>query len=486
MEKLNRTSGVLLHITSLPNRFTLGTFSSACFDFIEWLSDSGFRVWQVLPITDCGYAYSPYSAFSSFAINPYLIDLTEFLSDEEMQGFGFDKNQDRQIEQNKIDRALKLIYEKHHAHFDRTSFEKTNAYWLNDYALFKVIKEQNHNEPWTHFPSALKNREKLAIDTFTKKFQQDIDRIKFIQFIANKQWKKIRDYAKSKNIKIFGDIPYYTELDSSDVWSNPKDWKLDASGKGERAGVPPDYFNTEGQLWGNPIYNYSNMAKNKYKYLISRFQRQQELFDILRIDHFIAFSRYWSIPKDSTSAKVGKWNKGVGDTLLNVLTKKLKINIIAEDLGIVTEDVTALREKWGIPGLKVMQFAFDYDGDNIYQPHNYEKNCVAYIGTHDNDTFMGLLNSSDWDKINRFKRYLRIPLEWGNDAVVDNSIITLYRSSANLIILTIQDILKLDSSSRMNIPGTIEGNWTWQLDTLPNHELCSHYYELSKMYGRLS
>jgi 4-alpha-glucanotransferase len=302
--------------------------------------------------------------------------------------------------------------------------------------------------------------------------------------VANSQWQRVRDYAHSKGIKIFGDVPFYVELDSVDVWANPKNWKLAVGGKGEVAGVPPDYFNADGQLWGNPIYNFSAMAKNKYKYFVDRFKRQGELFDIVRIDHFIAFCRYWSIPYGSKSATKGKWIKGAGDEILPEIIKKAKISIVAEDLGIVTDEVTKLREKFNIPGLKVLQFAFDGEGDNVYQPHNYEKDCVAYIGTHDNDTFMGLLNNSDWDKINRFKRYLRIPLEWGNDAVVDNAIITLYRSSARLIVLTMQDILKLDNSARMNIPGEPKGNWLWQLDSIPNHDNCYFYRDLSKMYGR--
>lgn len=280
-------------------------------------------------------------------------------------------------------------------------------------------------------------------------------------------------------------MPFYVEMDSADVWASPKNWKLGQSGKGEVAGVPPDYFNAEGQLWGNPIYDYETMSKNKFSFIINRFKRQAELFDIVRIDHFIAFNKYWAIPQGSTTAKKGKWVKGYGNAILKELTTKVKVDIIAEDLGVVTKDVIELREKFGIPGLKVMQFAFDGDGDNVYQPHNYEKNCVAYIGTHDNDTLMGLLNSSDWDKINRFKRYLRIPLEWGNDAVVDNSIITLYRSSANMVVLTIQDILKLGSDARMNIPGVPTGCWLWQLAELPSYELCGWYRDLANLYGRL-
>lgn len=485
MKKLQRSSGVLLHITSLPNEYTLGTFSCECEKFIDWLCDGGFRVWQVLPITDCGYQFSPYSAVSSFAINPVLIDLTEFLSKEEMESFHFDKSEERWLTEKKIYDALSLIYEKFGRTTDISGFEKENKLWLNDYAIFKAIKNKYENKSWVDWPSGLKNRVKASIDNFVKSNLNEIQKFKFIQFLAHEQWNRVRKYANSKNIQIFGDIPYYTELDSSDVWSSPKNWKLNDNGKGEVAGVPPDYFNEDGQLWGNPIYNYVNMSKDKYKYLVSRFARQQELFDILRIDHFVAFCRYWSIPANSDTAKKGKWVKGVGDSLLPELKMKLKISFVAEDLGIVTDEVTALRKKYDIPGIKVVQFGFDGDGDHIYQPHNYEKDCVAYIGTHDNDTFMGLLCNSDWDKINRFKRYLRIPLEWGNDAVIDNTIITLYRSSANLVVLTMQDILKLGKEARMNVPGETEGNWSWQLDRLPESNLCGPYRELSQMYGRL-
>ena len=484
MEKLTRSSGVLLHITSLPNRYTLGTFSVEAINFVDWLVDAGFKVWQVLPINDCGYAYSPYSAKSSYAINPTLIDLTEYLSDEELVTFHFDKSGDLKVEENKILSALDLIYEKYRNDIDISEFEKSNSAWLEDYAMYKVISSQNNNCSWVDFPAELRDRNINAINEFKGKNSREIDKIKFTQFLAYQQWQKIKDYAGSKGVKILGDMPFYIELNSADVWSNPKNWKLGQSGKGEVAGVPPDYFNADGQLWGYPIYNYEVMEKNKYAFFVNRFKAQAKLFDIIRIDHFIAFSRYWAIPKGSKSAVNGKWVKGKGDAILKEIVSKVKVSIIAEDLGIDTDDVTALREKNGIAGLKVMQFAFDGLGDNIYQPHNYEKNCVAYIGTHDNDTFMGLLNHSDWDKINRFKRYIRIPLEWGNDAVVDNVIITLYRSSANLIVLTMQDILKLGSQARMNVPGVIEGNWLWQMDKMPSRDLCGWYKDLASLYGR--
>lgn len=484
MEQLKRTSGVLTHITSLPNKYTLGSFSCEAYKYIDWLHAGGFGVWQILPITDCGYGLSPYSARSSFAINPSLIDLTEFLSEEELGNIQFDKQNDIAEEEKKIMSALDLIYDKYRGKIHIADFEKQNKSWLEDYALYKVIKKLHNNCSWLDFPEGLRNRKVITINEFKAKHAIEIDKEKFIQYIADTQWKKIRNYASSKGVKILGDLPFYVELDSADVWSNPKNWKLGEDSKGEVAGVPPDYFNAEGQLWGNPIYNYEMMSKNKFAFFVNRFRRQSELFDIVRIDHFIAFSRYWSIPKGSISAVKGKWIKGYGDSILKEILSKVKVGIVAEDLGIVTKEVIELREKYNIPGLKVMQFAFDSDGDNMYQPHNYEKNCVAYIGTHDNDTFLGMLNNTDWDKINRFKRYLRIPLEWGNDAVVDNSIISLYRSSANVIILTMQDILKLGREARMNVPGVIEGNWLWQMDNIPNNEITGWYRELARLYGR--
>ena len=478
IDKLNtdyRASGVLLHITSLPNEYqTLGVFSNECFKFIDWLVEAGFKIWQVLPINDSGYSNSPYSAISTFAINPYLIDLSQFLSKEEIENFGFNKNQSREVQEEKLDEALDLIYNKFGKATDKTEFVKENKAWLDDYACFKVLKKIYKDTSWLDFPLELKNRDKLILDKFKIKHAKEIDKIKFIQYIANMQWQEIKSYANKKGIKLFGDMPFYIEFESADVWSNPKNWKLDANGKGEKAGVPPDYFNSEGQLWGSP----------NYSFFVKRFEHLSKLFDILRIDHFIALSRYWSIPADSTTAKNGKWVKGSGDAILKQITSKVQLEIIAEDLGILTPEVTALKDKYKLPGLKVLQFAFDGEGDNVYQPHNYEKNCVAYIGTHDNDTFMGLLNNSDWDKINRFKNYLRIPLEWGNDAVVDNTIVSLYRSSANKIILTMQDILKLGSETRMNIPGTTENNWNWQLDSLPSNDLCGWYKELSRLYCR--
>lgn len=484
MKQLDRNSGVLLHITSLPNNLRLGCFSCECNYFIDWLADGGFHTWQILPLVDCGYGLSPYNAVSSFAINPYLIDLTEFIKEEELSSLGLNKCNTLQQQTEIIDKALDIIYEKFGKSTDISKFEKKHAYWLEDYACYKVLKKNYNNSSWINFPTGLRDRIKSDITSFKTKHADEIQKEKFIQFVAHSQWNAIKEYAHSKGVKIFGDIPFYVCLDSADVWANPKNWKIDINGKGDVAGVPPDNFNAEGQLWGNPIYNYTAMSNDKYKYFINRFAHTGDIVDYIRIDHFVAFDKYYSIPKNSTSAKNGRWIKGGGENLLKVIDSKVANPIIAEDLGNVTSSVNSLRKKFNIPGLKLIQFAFDGDGDNIYQPHHWGSDSVGYIGTHDNNTYLGMLESINWEQLNRIKKYLRIPLEWGNDAVIDQTIITMYRSNAQLIILTMQDILKLNGNARLNIPGTIENNWLWQLDNMPPHDLCWWYKDLACTYGR--
>ena len=485
MEKLNRTSGILMHITSLPNEYGWGTFSHSAFDFVDFLSDGGFGVWQVLPFAECLYGNSPYSSISSFAINPRFLDLTEFLNNDELIELGFKNLSGFDDYNQKVDVAIDTICNKYFGIYDYSKFEKQNKYWLDDYALFKCIKKSQNDKPWFEWSSGLKNRVKLDIDNFKINHAKEIEKIKFIQYLLDMQWQKIKSYANSKKIEIFGDIPFYVELDSCGVWVNPKNWQLTDGKLKLVAGVPPDYFNSEGQLWGNPIYDFGAMAKNKYDFWVKRIKRQSELFDIIRIDHFIAFSRYWAIPYGSQTAKSGKWVKGVGNTLLKVILDKCKVKIVAEDLGIVTKDVIALKDKFEIPGLKVLEFAFDDIGDNMYQPHNYEKNCVAYLGTHDNNTMMGMLNEGNWDKINRFKKYLCMPLQEGNDQVIENSILALYKSSANVVIFSTQDILHLGQDSRMNVPGTKTGNWEWKLSGNLNRNMCAKFRDWAQTYGRI-
>ena len=484
MEKLKRTSGILLHITSLPNQYGWGNFSVSAFQFIDFLKNGGFGVWQVLPFSECLYDNSPYSAISSFAINPNFLDFSEFLSEEELVSLGLKNVSDYTDFNQKVCKALKYVCEKFRDKFDMSKFRKENNYWLDNYALFKVIKRYEDGKPWTEWEENLRNRNITHLESFANLHKTEIDDEILIQFLLDKQWKKIKNYASDNEIEIFGDMPFYVEMDSADVWSNPKDWQLENGKPKLVAGVPPDYFNSEGQLWGYPIYNYASMAKNNYRFWKNRIKRLGELFDIIRIDHFLAFARYWAIPSTAKSAKSGKWIKGAGVDILKEILPKTKTKIVAEDLGIVTEDVYKLKDKFEIPGVKVVQFAFDGEGDNMYKPYNFEKNCVAYIGTHDNNTMMGLLNEGNWDKINRFKKYLRMPLQEGNDQVIENLIVELYKSSANLIVFTAQDILHLGAEARLNVPGVSEGNWTWKLENNFDTNLCSKFSDLAYTYGR--
>lgn len=360
-----------MHITSLPNDYGWGCFSVSATNFIDFLKAGGFGVWQVLPFSECLYENSPYSAVSSFAINPYFLDLTEFLSSDEIFKLGIQKNLSLFDYKLKFDNALEVICEKYRNEYDLKEFEKTSKYWLDSYALFKVLKKYNDFKPWFEWPDNFKNKNKTALEEFRLKHKQEISDIKLIQFLLDRQWKKIKTYANLNGIEIFGDIPFYVELDSADVWDNPKNWMLENGKPKLKAGVPPDYFNSEGQLWGYPIYNFSGMSKSGYDFWLKRIKRQSEIFDILRIDHFVAFSKFWAVNANSKTAKSGKWMQGPGEALLKLITNKCKIKLVAEDLGIVTSDVMELKENFGIPGVKVLQFAFDGVGDNMYQPHNY-------------------------------------------------------------------------------------------------------------------
>ena len=478
-----RKSGVLLHITSLPSLSGWGKFSSECYEFIDFLKTGGFSVWEVLPFSPPLFENSPYSTYSSFAINPNFLDVSEFLNIEELKRFNLDKANNLSDYSEKMKGAIELVCEKERDKHDLTGFIRENKYWIEDFAVFCVAKEI-YNKPWYEFPEKLKNRNKTYLNKFKNENKTEINDIILVQYLLDKKWKEIKSYAGKNNIEIFGDVPFYVELDSADVWANRECWKLENNKPKLVAGVPPDYFNSEGQLWGYPIYDYEKLAEKNYEYFIKKFKRLSCLFDIVRLDHFVGFSRYYAVPSTHKNAKKGKWFKGAGEKLLKQILLHSSCKIVAEDLGTVTEETQKLKEKFSIPGVKVLMFAFDDDRDNMYKPHNYEKNCVAYIGTHDNDTFMGLLNTGCWDKINRFKRYFQMPLELGNDVVVDNAIVNLYRSSANTIIFTMQDILKLGNEARMNTPGVAKGNWEWKVSGVIDKGICSKFLDLAYLYGR--
>lgn len=478
-----RKSGVLLHITSLPSLNGWGKFSKECYDFIDLLKIGGFSVWEVLPFSPPLLENSPYSTYSSFAINPNFLDVSQYLTESELSSFALSSCSNLSEYSSKMQKVIKLVCEKERDKHDLTKFVRDNKYWLEDFAMFCVAKEI-YKSPWYRFPEKLRNRQKSYLEKFKKDYKKEIEDVILIQYLLDHKWKDIKAYANKQGVKIFGDAPFYVELDSADVWANKNSWKLENDKPKLVAGVPPDYFNSDGQLWGYPIYDYDYLEKNNYEYFVKKFKRLSKLYDIVRLDHFVAFNKYYAIPSNHKNAKRGKWYNGAKEKLLKKIIDSASCEIVAEDLGIVTDDVIKLKNKFYTPGIKVLLFAFDNDSDNMYKPHNYEKNCVAYIGTHDNDTLMGLLSTGCWDKINRFKRYFQMPLERGNEEVVNNAIINLYRSSANTVIFTMQDLLKLGSEARMNVPGKAKGNWEWKLKNFPDESFFSKFCELSDLYAR--
>lgn len=480
---MKRASGILLHITSLPNDYGLGCFSSAAYDFIDWLKGAGFKLWQVLPFNHCAYGESPYSVFSAFAGNPYFIDLTEFLTENELKSFGFDKvktHTNKEL-QDMYDLALDYIFKTKRNDYDITSFTKKHKHWLHDYAMFMTIKRVYDNVEFLNFEPTLKKRDSKALKAFELKFGDLIDYYSFLQYLFFSQWEKIKVYANKSGIKIIGDIPIYVNLDSSDVWVHQSEFLLHANGTPKIvSGVPPDYFSKDGQLWGNPIYDYKKMKENNYDWWLKRIKHAEHFFDVVRLDHFRGFVSYFGVDSQETTAKNGKWYKGPSYELLNIFKQNTTMQIIAEDLGIITNDVIKVKNKLGFYGMKIVQFAFNEGDEHAYLPHTYEKECVAYIGNHDNDTCVGFLSSLDYDRLNRIKNYVKLPLQVQNDVVTEKLIETMLNSNADLCVLMPQDMLGKSTEYRMNIPGLAFGNWKYQLK---QGELS---FELMKKYEALN
>ena len=465
-----RSCGILMHITSLPSPYGIGTFGNEAERFVDWLKTAGQSYWQVLPLGPTGFADSPYQSFSAFAGNPLLIDLDDLvqralLTKEDClkADFGADPHF---VDYEKVNRTKMSLLNKAYKHFSEDigylSFIKEEAAWLDDYALFMSIKESYNLQPFWLWDKELLNRNNNAMK---KAEQEHTDRIgfwKFVQYIFFEQWNRLHRYANRNGIKIIGDMPFYVSLDSSDLWTHPDLFQLKGPGNPTAvAGVPPDYFSATGQRWGNPLYDWHAMKKEDYIWWISRLKKATEMYDVLRIDHFRAFDTYCSIPAEEPTAINGKWMQGPGMDFWNEVKKQLgNINIIAEDLGEVFDSVKQLLRDTGFPGMRVMQFGFNpKNEDNDHLPHNYVKNSVAYTGTHDNDTVMG------WAKENRAatanaKKYCKSSLFTPlNKAMIT----TLYASVSKLVIVPMQDLLGLGSNARMNTPSTVGGNWKWRM-----------------------
>lgn len=465
-----RSSGILCAISSLPSPYGIGSLGKVAYDFIDFLKASKQKYWQVLPIVNTSFGDSPYQSVSTFAGGINYIDLDLLVEDgylNKVDVIGLIENV-TVVDYGKLYlnryAILKVAYKNFCKNLpnDYFSFIKENNYWLNDFSLYMSIKKHFNEASFDQWPKAFKLKEEDVINTFIDTHQDEIDFWNFTQYIFFNQWNKLKLYANASNIRLIGDLPIYVAYDSCDVWGNPKLFDLDENLVPKKvAGVPPDYFSETGQLWGNPLYNYQEMEKDNFSWWINRLRHFSKVFDYIRLDHFRGFEAYYTIPYGNKTAIDGAWVKGPGMKLFNQVFKELKdINLIAEDLGFLTEEVYELLRETKLPGMKIMEFGFDVYGDSDHAPHNYKQHMVAYPGTHDNDTIKGWYDALDDTTKNYVKDYLNVQDDL---TIVDDFIKTIFSSSADLVIVQLQDHLGLDNSARMNEPGVLGNNWKWRV-----------------------
>lgn len=502
---MERTSGVLLHPTSLPGRYGIGEFNDDAYKFVDTLVAAGQKIWQVLPLGPTGYGDSPYQCFSAFAGNPLLISLDRLvrenaLSADDLKGapeFPADKVDFGDV----IDFKHEVLHKSYihfrqyaskeqHAAFDE--FSKASAAWLDDYALFMALKDAHGGDVWNTWEDDIARRTSTSVARARNKLADEIAKQKYYQFQFFRQWSALKQYANDKGVKVVGDIPIFVAYDSADAWSHPDLFFFDARGNPTViAGVPPDYFSPTGQRWGNPLYRWDVMAQQGYAWWIERCRAAFAMFDYVRIDHFRGFEAYWEVPASEPTAVNGQWVKGPNKALFQAIRSALapatpakgapSLPIIAEDLGIITPEVEALRDAFGFPGMRVLQFAFVADTSSNFLPHNYVRNTVAYAGTHDNDTTAGWFDKLDAPTREQVLAYT------GTDgkAIHWELIRLLQMSVADTVIVTLQDWLGLGSEARMNFPGKADGNWTWRFtwDQLGD-DLVARLKQMTSTYGR--
>ena len=497
-----RSLGILVHPSSIPGGSYCGTFGEGLKNWINLLSINKIRYWQFLPLNPVDQTGSPYSSPSSFAINPWFLDADELVrsgfisNNEEISKISIKGSKCNFFDFQIADSLTALIgYEilnhwKYQSELFRNNFFDwcKNNPWVDDYAVFMVLKEEFDNKAWWEWPEAYKLKKNSSIGTFTISKEKEILVKKLFQWHLNRQWMRIKKFAFQKQVKLIGDLPFYVSRDSVDVWSNRSLFSVSNGGNLIfQSGVPPDYFSSTGQLWGTPVYYWAKHQRTKYDWWVKRFKRQFELVDILRVDHFRAFAGYWRVDGEARNAIKGNWIKSPGKELLKIITKSFnftKLPIIAEDLGVITEDVIVLRESFGLPGMKILQFAFDGNNDNPYLPKNIKgKNWVVYTGTHDNST-----TASWWDNLEHDKR-IEIDQTFGSSHISPWNMIEIgMKTNANLFIAPIQDILSLDNSSRLNTPGTVKNNWKWKINDSYDLLICSleKYGKLGREHSRVN
>lgn len=518
-----RKCGILAHPISFPSKYGIGDLGSYTTKFIDFLEKAGQKLWQIMPLGHTGFGDSPYQSFSTFAGNPLMIS-PDVLYEEGILTVE-DIAYVPEFSENKIEYGkvidykyslYKKAFKKYNPDNSYNEFCQKNDFWLEDYALFMALKnyfiEERKNTweskeykayynlaqktmnldsikdcfyggCWNSFPPSLRDRKPEALKKYSEILKEEIDFYKFLQYEFYSQWSMVKKYANKKGIEIIGDIPIFVASDSSDTWANSELFHINSKGfPTQVAGVPPDYFSKDGQLWGNPLYNWDNHKKEGYKWWVKRVENILELVDIVRIDHFRAFESYWSIPATEDTAKNGKWKEGPKTEVFEAIEKKLgKLNIIAEDLGDLNKEVIELRNELALPGMKILQFAFDNAG-NDYLPHNYESdNYIVYTGTHDNDTTVGWYNSTNEE----IKDYVRRILNVSGDNISWDLIRYAISSSARYAIIPLQDLMSLDTSARMNTPGIGEGNWQFRFkEDMLKDSMANELKYLCKLFNR--
>lgn len=490
-----RSSGILLHISSLPSPCGIGTLGREAYNFVDFLKNSGQSFWQVLPVGTTSYGDSPYQSFSTFAGNPYFVDLDLLCEDgllfpEDYNDLDFGDNPTSVDYSKLFTMRNKVLYKAYQKGFERDkekvlAFCEQQLYWIEDYALYMALKEHFNYKSYREWDADIRKRDAKAIASYKSKLSDKINFHKYVQYLFFTQWESLKTYANKNNVRIIGDIPINVADDSADTWSNKELFWLDEDCTPVKvAGVPPDAFSDDGQLWGNPVYAWEAHKKQGYKWWLQRLSAALELFDVVRIDHFRGFESYYAIDYGATNARVGEWYKAPGQELFALLKKQTRgFKIIAEDLGYITPEVRKLLRDTGFPGMKIMMFGFNAKGESDFIPYKHTGNCVSYIGTHDNETFLSWLENCPPSDRALAKRYMRLNkregYHWG-------AIRTLLETGSTLAIIQMQDILGLGNEARMNLPATLGGNWQWRLSPDDcTDEIARKLHALTKTYGRL-
>jgi 4-alpha-glucanotransferase len=503
-----RRSGILLHVTSLPGAHGIGDLGRAAHEFVDFLGESGQKIWQVLPLNPTGYGDSPYQCFSAFAGNPLFIDLLDIREQGLLSAHDLSEApslSEGQVEYDRVTTFKLAMLHKAAAGFVAgasqsecdafKTFCQVNRDWLDDYALFMACKGVHKDVAWVHWDPGVRDRDPAALQQWQNKLSSETEFHKFAQFEFFRQWEKLRDHCSQCSVRVMGDIPIYVAHDSADVWAHPELFRLDELGQPVAvAGVPPDYFSATGQLWGNPLYRWDVSARSGHRWWIERVRASLKMFDLVRLDHFRGFEAFWEVPASASTAAGGRWVKGPGAELFQALQTALKqLPFVAENLGVITPEVEGLRTQFGFPGMSLLQFAFGNDPQGpSFRPHNYVRELVAYTGGHDNDTTVGWWTSSGVGESTRTAEDIRKEhdftcayLGFQNEPVNWVFIRAILASVANTAIIPLQDVLGLGSEARMNLPGTISGNWRWRYKSNDlTRELSEQLRRLTLLYDR--